>query len=90
MSVYGAEAWKSYNSFLTKLANKTKAQLDELRKEIQEINLNRKNDQTKAGERMQILEESWVSLVSKNYEIERACVLLEMEISKLERQQTKE
>lgn len=42
--------------------------------------------QTKAGEELRHLESSWVSLVSRNYQIEQACVLLEVEISKLERE----
>ncbi|XP_047498463.1 uncharacterized protein LOC125045302 [Penaeus chinensis] len=54
------------------------------RKEIQELNWSRKNMQTKAGEELRHLESSWVSLVSRNYEIEQACVLLEAEIVKLE------
>ena len=53
------------------------------RKEIQELNWSRKSMQTKAGEELRHLESSWVSLVSRNYEIEQACVLLEAEIIKL-------
>lgn len=56
------------------------------RKEIQELNWSRKSMQTKAGEELRHLESSWVSLVSRNYQIEQACVLLEVEISKLERE----
>jgi len=47
------------------------------RKEIQEINWERKTTQTNTGERLKQLESSWVGLVSKNYEIERACIELE-------------
>lgn len=42
--------------------------------------------QTKAGEELRRLESSWVSLVSRNYEIEQACVLLDAEIAKVERE----
>lgn len=56
------------------------------RKEIQELNWSRKSMQTKAGEELRHLESSWVSLVSRNYQIEQACVLLEVEISKQERE----
>lgn len=42
--------------------------------------------QTKAGEELRHLESSWVSLVSRNYEIEQACVLLDAEIAKMERE----
>ena len=86
MSCYGGEAWKAYNAFLAKLLDKSRAQLDEVKKEIQEINLSRKNNQMAAGERIKVLEDSWVSLVSKNYEIERACVQLESEIAQMEPQ----
>ena len=86
MNIYGAEAWKAYNSFMTKLLDKSRVQLDELKKEIQEINLNRKINQTTAGEKIKVLEDNWVSLVSKNYEIERACVQMESEIAQMERQ----
>ena len=53
------------------------------RKEIQELNWSRKSMQTKAGEELSHLESTWVSLVSRNYEIEQACVLLEIDIAKL-------
>lgn len=89
MNCYGAEAWKVHNAFLSKLVDKSRNQLDELKKQIQEINLERKNNQVAAGEKIKILEEDWVSLVSKNYEIERACVQLEAEIAKLEAQALK-
>lgn len=51
-----------------------------IRKEVQEINWARKSSQTKTGEQLKQLETSWVSLVSKNYEIEHACTKLEAEI----------
>lgn len=50
------------------------------RKRIQEVNWQRKNEQSKAGSKLTELEESWVGLVGKNYEIERAIVELENEL----------
>lgn len=47
------------------------------RKEIQEINWQRKHAQTRAGERLANLETMWQALAKKNYEIEQACVELE-------------
>ena len=85
MNIYGPEAWKVYNAFLSKLVDKSKTKFDELKKSIQEINLDRKNSQVEAGKKIKMLEENWVTLVSKNYEIERACVQLETEIAKLEK-----
>jgi pre-mRNA-splicing factor SPF27 len=58
----------------------------DLRKKIQEINWQRKNEQSNAGTKLRELETSWVGLVSKNYEIERACVELEKEVAEMEEQ----
>lgn len=86
------------------------------RKQIQDLNWQRKNDQLGAGAKLRELESkyvvgrvyvfitdawkfpfcfnmcicvlnSWVSLVSKNYEIERAIVQLENEVTQLRQQQ---
>lgn len=90
MTVYGAEAWKANLAFLAKLKEKSTSQLDDLKKQIQEINLQRKTNQMGAGEEIKVLEEGWVSLVGKNYDIESACVQLEFEIEKLEKTLAKE
>lgn len=50
------------------------------RRQIQEINWQRKSSQTHAGEQLRLLESSWVGLVSKNYEIERACLHMEARV----------
>lgn len=84
MEEYGSEAWKSHNNMLQNMLTRAQAQLQDLKKEIQELNWSRKNMQTKAGEELRHLESSWVSLVSRNYEIEQACVMLEAQIAKLE------
>lgn len=57
------------------------------RKDIQEINWERKSSQTSGGEKLINLEATWVQLVSKNYDIEQACVNLETEIMKIQSQQ---
>lgn len=51
------------------------------RKEVQDINWQRKHAQLKAGERLQNLEVLWQELVKKNYEIEQACMDLENQIA---------
>ncbi|CAM1323288.1 BCAS2 (predicted) [Pycnogonum litorale] len=81
MSRFGCEGWKVYNAVLYEMLQQAQKQLQQLKKQIQEINWARKTSQTEAGKELQNLEESWVGLVSKNYEIERACVELEMEIN---------
>lgn len=50
------------------------------RKQIQEVNFQRKNVQMQVGEKLRDLEANWVGLVSKNYEIELACAHLEKQI----------
>ncbi|XP_045161716.1 pre-mRNA-splicing factor SPF27-like [Mercenaria mercenaria] len=83
---YGSNAWKNYNDTLVKLLEQAQKQLADLKKKIQEINWQRKNEQTEAGAKLKDLENSWVGLVSKNYEIERACVEMEKELAELEKQ----
>lgn len=63
--------------------------LQDLRKKIQEINWQRKTEQTQAGEKLRDLETSWVGLVSKNYEIERACAEYEKEIQEEDMKQAR-
>ena len=89
LSDFGANAWKSYNTVLSQMVEMAQRQLQELRKKIQEINWQRKNEQTQAGSKLKELEESWVGLVSKNYEIERACVEIEREIEEMEQKRAK-
>lgn len=60
------------------------------RRQIQEINWQRKSSQTNAGEQLKLLEQSWVGLVSKNYEIERACINLEARIAEREAERARE
>ncbi|CAD6216117.1 GSCOCG00004333001-RA-CDS [Cotesia congregata] len=77
---YGCEAWKSHLEVLVQMVSQAQKQLQTLRKSIQEINWQRKSMQTQGGEKLRALESQWVGLVSKNYEIEQACVQLEQEI----------
>ncbi|KAL4220943.1 Pre-mRNA-splicing factor SPF27 [Mactra antiquata] len=83
---YGSNAWKCYNEILVKMLEQAQKQLAELKKKIQEINWQRKSEQSEAGGKLKDLENSWVGLVSKNYEIERACVEMEKELAELEKQ----
>uniref|UniRef100_A0A3B3TWS5 Pre-mRNA-splicing factor SPF27 n=2 Tax=Poecilia TaxID=8080 RepID=A0A3B3TWS5_9TELE len=67
--------------------NMAQKELHKFRKQIQDLNWQRKNDQLAAGAKLRELESNWVSLVSKNYEIERAIVQLENEVGQLRQQQ---
>lgn len=57
MSDFGGEAWKAYNDILQRMLNQSQSQLNLLRREIQEINYDRKQKQTVAGEKLKKLEE---------------------------------
>lgn len=74
---YGCEAWKVYLEVMTSMLAKAQARLHDIKKEIQDINWQRKSKQTQAGEKLRSLEAQWVILVSKNYEIEQACAKFE-------------
>ncbi|XP_071037019.1 pre-mRNA-splicing factor SPF27 [Parasteatoda tepidariorum] len=89
MSIYGCETWKSCNGVLVQMVNQAQKQLQDLRKKIMDVNWKRKNAQNSAGEKLKDLESSWVGLVSKNYEIERACAEIEKEITVLEQKLSK-
>lgn len=78
---YGCEAWKSHLEIVVQLVSQVQKQLQTLRKQIQEVNWGRKSMQTQGGEKLRALEAQWVGLVSKNYEIEQACVQLEKGIN---------
>uniref|UniRef100_A0A8D3D6C9 Pre-mRNA-splicing factor SPF27 n=1 Tax=Scophthalmus maximus TaxID=52904 RepID=A0A8D3D6C9_SCOMX len=75
---------RSNLAFMIEMAQK---ELQKFRKQIQDMNWQRKNDQLAGGAKLRELESNWVSLVSKNYEIERAIVQLENEITQLRQQQ---
>ncbi|XP_054164826.1 pre-mRNA-splicing factor SPF27-like [Oppia nitens] len=84
MQKFGPESWKQYNQLLTQIQSNAQKNLHDLRKRIQEVNWQRKSSQTAAGDRIRHLESEWVALVSKNYEIERQCLNLEIEIQESE------
>ena len=65
------------------MADKAQKQLKDIKKEVQEVNWERKNQQGQVGDRMKQLESHWVGLVSKNYEIEQALAKMESEIAAL-------
>jgi len=84
MQRLGSEGWKQHNHVLTQMQSNAQKSLQELRRQIQEVNWFRKSSQTAAGDQIKHLESEWVSLVAKNYEIERQCLQLECQISELE------
>lgn len=80
---YGCEAWKAGLEVLVGLNAKAQKELAELKKEIQDVNWNRKNKQLQTGDQLNRLNNQWVSLVSCNFEIESAIKQLELQIYNL-------
>lgn len=81
MLEHGCNAWRVYNDHLVLMLRDAQKKLQDVKKQIQEINWQRKTQQVQAGERLHNLEANWVNLVSKNYEIEEAIIKLEMQIA---------
>ena len=55
------------------------SKLQQIRKDIQEVNWQRKDSQQRAGIQLSKLENDWATLVAKNYEIEEALLKMENE-----------
>lgn len=81
MNKYAADVWKKHNEQLANMMEECQKNLLDLKKQIHVINLERKKSQTDAGEKLKILEAEWVELVTKNFEIERACCELNQSAS---------
>ena len=57
MSDYGANAWRLYNQTLKTMFDQAEKQLELVKKNIQTINLSRKNEQSTAGSKLHSLEQ---------------------------------
>lgn len=80
MNKYGIETWKAALEVLVGMSVKAQKELHDLKKEIQDVNWNRKSKQLQTGEKLNLLNQQWVSLVSCNYEIEQAISALKQQI----------
>jgi len=85
LKLYGANAWRLHNESLNQIEQQLQNTLNELRQEIEQTNWQRKRAQTEIGNRLTQLESEWHELVFKNFEIEKACIKLEEQITALER-----
>ena len=54
---YGSTVWKGSNEILVRLLNTAQEQLQDIRKKIQDINWQRKNEQIEAGTKLKTLED---------------------------------
>lgn len=83
MDKYGTETWKSALEIMVQMSAKAQKQLQEIKKEIQDVNWSRKSKQLQTGEKLSQLQSQWVSMVSCNYEIEQAVLNLEHQIANI-------
>uniref|UniRef100_A0A2K6P1M4 Uncharacterized protein n=1 Tax=Rhinopithecus roxellana TaxID=61622 RepID=A0A2K6P1M4_RHIRO len=86
MSQHGCNAWKVYNENLVHMTEHAQKELQKLRKHIKDLNWQRKNMQLTAGSTLREMESNWISMVSKNYEIEQTIAQLENEIYQIKQQ----
>lgn len=88
MSKYGAETWKVALEVLLGMSAKAQKELQDLKKEIQDVNWSRKSKQLQTGDKLNSLNQQWVSKISANYEIEQAISQLELQIQNAKTLQT--
>ncbi|KAJ0175873.1 hypothetical protein K1T71_009032 [Dendrolimus kikuchii] len=79
---YGTEAWRSYLNTLQSLVQRSQNVHNSLRKQIANVNWERKRSQTASGARLRALRRRWAQLVSDNYRLERAIMQLETQLQK--------
>ncbi|KAN0031267.1 hypothetical protein ACTA71_010352 [Dictyostelium dimigraforme] len=84
---YGGNSWKLYLSDLEILQKTLKKQLDQKKKQIEEVNIQRKLSQEQTYEKIQQHDKKFLELVYKNTEIEAACKSIELEIEQLKLKQ---
>lgn len=87
MAEHGPISWRIYVQTLKTMLEQADKQLDELKANIQQVNLARKNEQSICGDGLHTLQTNWTGLVGKNYEIECAVVELEKELKVLRKRE---
>ena len=77
---YGSSAWKVHNEQLERIVTSEEKQLRQLKARIQEVNWERKKQQTEGGEGLSKLSAEWNYLIKENFQIEEVCLPLEREV----------
>ncbi|KAH3764503.1 pre-mRNA-splicing factor SPF27 [Pelomyxa schiedti] len=86
INTYGSNTWINYNKYLEQVHERLSKILTSHQSEIQEINIQRKLEQTQCGTQLKILEERWRASVAKNGRISVACNELEQELASLQKE----
>jgi len=76
---FGPITWRAHNEALVSFLDRIKADVTATRGAIDQLNRERKLQQTAAGRELQILEEEYTGLLLKTAELETACRAVESE-----------
>lgn len=82
---YGANAWKVHNFQLEAYLKQLKSDVEDKKKQILDLNKQRKFEQTEGGSSLRDLESKWSDLISQTLQVEVACASLENEVEELKR-----
>jgi pre-mRNA-splicing factor SPF27 len=82
---YGPNAWKVHNFQLEAQLKQLKYNVEEKKKQISDLNKQRKFEQTEGGTTLRNLESKWSDLISQTLQVEVACAALENELEELKR-----
>ncbi|KAG8908546.1 hypothetical protein FRB99_005906 [Tulasnella sp. 403] len=85
LQTYGSNAWRVHNYLTEAAAVQYEKALERLQDQVTEVNRNRKNTQTMAGNQLTSLEKRWTELISAVLQLELANVAMEGEIEELRR-----
>eukprot|EP01117_Protostelium_nocturnum_P006429 TRINITY_DN2318_c0_g1_i2.p1 TRINITY_DN2318_c0_g1~~TRINITY_DN2318_c0_g1_i2.p1 ORF type:complete len:205 (-),score=66.85 TRINITY_DN2318_c0_g1_i2:21-635(-) len=85
MQKYGRNAWIEYNKYLEKTQKNLEERVQSIQREIDDLNLKRRNEQVDCERGMKSLEGKRLDLIQKNLELEEVCESLEEEIEELEK-----
>ncbi|KAK9761066.1 hypothetical protein K7432_014334 [Basidiobolus ranarum] len=80
---FGGNAWRVHNFQLEYMIKQVEGEIAEKKKEIIDLNKERKFEQNDAGEALQRLETKWTELLGQTLQIEMACSTLESELKQL-------
>jgi pre-mRNA-splicing factor SPF27 len=78
---FGPDSWRMHNEVLASFVARLQEQLAGVRRQVDDLNRERKLQQHAAGGELGKLEAEYLSLVHKNAEIEAACRGLEAEVA---------
>jgi hypothetical protein len=85
LKLYGANAWRDCNEKLEQLRSRLQNEVNEAQKQLDKLNLDRKNEQLPVGRKLVQLEDEWSQLVERNRALARAISNLEQELVTLQR-----